>query len=319
MSLFDEIRAAAAEVASDAQFVRIDTVGVRRMAVILAAEAREERLGDPVHEPFADPATTLAYVFTIDAVNFGSGWFPILDKRPGLSGYMTISTRLREHFERRGPWSAEELARLDSSECARVFGQRSENVEALELMALFAKSLADLGRFLLETGMDSFEGLVDAADASAERLVNLLAQMPFYRDVARYRGRAVPLYKRAQITPADLALAFDGKGPGQFEDLDTLTMFPDNLVPHVLRCEGALRYEPELLARIERGELLLPGSQEEVEIRAVSLHAVEQIALHLRASSTPLPARRIDQLLWNRGQRPEIKRYNRHRTRTVYY
>ena len=38
-------------------------------------------------------------------------------------------------------------------------------------------------------------------------------------------------YKRAQIVASDLALA----GVAEFDDLDRLTIFADNLVPHVLR------------------------------------------------------------------------------------
>ncbi len=94
----------------------------------------------------------------------------------------------------------------------------------------------------------------------------------------------VPLYKRAQLLTADLAIAFDGQGPGSFHDLDRLTIFADNLVPHVLRVDGLLAYDDELLARIERGELIPAGSPEEIEIRAVAVHAVERIVAELRAS-----------------------------------
>ena len=52
-------------------------------------------------------------------------------------------------------------------------------------------------------------------------------------------------------------------------------MFADNLVPHVLRLDGVLWFDPELVARIERGELIEHGSPEEVEIRACAVHAVE--------------------------------------------
>ena len=42
-----------------------------------------------------------------------------------------------------------------------------------------------------------------------------------------------PFFKRAQITPNDLALA----GVAEFDDLDRLTIFADNLVPHVLHVD----------------------------------------------------------------------------------
>jgi hypothetical protein len=116
-------------------------------------------------------------------------------------------------------------------------------------------------------------------------------------------------YKRAQIVPSDLALA----GAASFDDLDELTIFADNLVPHVLRVDGVLRYDPELAALIDSGELL-PQGQAEQEIRACALHACEQLA-----ARTGIPPRELDMGLWNRGQAPEYKALPRHRTRSVYY
>ena len=86
----------------------------------------------------------------------------------------------------------------------------------------------------------------------------------------------MPFYKRAQLTAADLAVAFGGEGWGCYRDLDRLTCFADNLVPHVLRCAQVLVYAPSLARRIDAGELLAAGSPEEVEIRAGAVHAVER-------------------------------------------
>ncbi|MDP9375300.1 MAG: queuosine salvage family protein [Chloroflexota bacterium] len=113
-------------------------------------------------------------------------------------------------------------------------------------------------------------------------LVELLAAMPSFRDVAIYRGRAVPYYKRAQLAAADLALALGGAGLGAFDDRDRLTIFADNLVPHVLRVDGVLRYDDTLAARVAAGELLLPGEPSEVEIRAAAVHAVELLVAACR-------------------------------------
>jgi hypothetical protein len=125
--------------------------------------------------------------------------------------------------------------------------------------------------------------------------------MPFFRDDG--------FWKRAQITPNDLALA----GVAEFRDLDVLTIFADNLVPHVLRVDGVLRYAPALAERIDSEELLEPG-EEEREIRACAVHACE-----LLAERTGLAPRVLDVMLWNRGQEPGYKARPRHRTRTVYY
>jgi hypothetical protein len=144
--------------------------------------------------------------------------------------------------------------------------------------------------------------------------------MPYFDDVEPYDGLEVPFYKRAQLTPADLAVAFGDKGPGHFQDLDRLTIFADNLVPHVLRIDGILLYEEDLAMRIDAEEPIPPGSPEEVEIRACAVHAVELLAEELRESRREVTAMGLDYLLWNRGQQPYYKRIRpRHRTRTVFY
>jgi hypothetical protein len=315
--LFAAVRGACARVAGQARFVRIDARALERF-VESNRELAPHPAADPAHQHFSDAATTLAYVVTLDAINFGSGWFPELRKRPGMSGYFTIATCLREQFERAGAWSAGQLTQLDADRCAQIFDQRT-NPAVCELMELFALALRDLGGWLADRHGGSFERAVASAGEAAEQLAASLCEMPLYRDVARYAGFDVPLYKRAQITAADLASAFEGRGHGAFRDLDELTIFADNLVPHVLRCEGVLVYDADLLARIERGELLAAGSPEEVEIRAVALHAVELAVDGLRARGVDASAQRLDYLLWHRGQRPEIKAHPRHRTRCPYY
>ncbi len=318
MSLFDEIRAAAAEVARRARSVAIDEAGLERLADEIAGQRPPPPGLDPAHRALRGPAETLAFVVTLNAINFGSGWFPALRKREGRSGYLTVASALRERFEARGPWSANELAATSAGDCARLFGQEG-NAGVAELMELFARALADLGRFLAADYGGSFEGPVGEAAGSAERLVRILARMPFYRDEARYGELRVPFYKRAQITCADLALSFEGRGPGAFRDLRELTLFADNLVPHVLRMKGALRYAPDLAARIHAEALLAPGSPEEVEIRAVALHAVERLAAACAGRGFAIRPVALDQLLWARGQAPEIKAVPRHRTRCTYY
>jgi hypothetical protein len=186
-------------------------------------------------------------------------------------------------------------------------------------MSLFAQALNDLGDWLGQRYDDDPLGPIADANRSAARLVSLVSEMPLYRDVAAYRGMNVPLYKRAQILSTDLAIAFAGQGPGEFHDLDRLTIFADNLVPHVLRVDGLLKYDRDLLARIERGELIPPGSEEEVEMRAVTIHAVERLVDELRATGVPTSSRHLDYVLWNRGAGDVYKSLPRHRTRTVFY
>ena len=262
---------------------------------------------------------TAAFFLTLDTINFGSGYFPFLRKRPGMSGYFTIAHSLNDFYRNRGPISAKDLAQLTIEECIKIFGQEQGNRPILELMGLFTKSLNDLGRYLLDSFNSSFTELIEAADSSAENLVRLLIKMPLFKDVGSYDNLRVPFYKRAQLTAADLSLAFKGQGLGHFGDLDSLTIFADNLVPHVLRIDQILIYEETLCARIEAGELIESGSREEIEIRACAVHAVELLKKELNELGNEVTSPELDYLLWNRGQKPYYKAIPRHRTRTVFY
>jgi hypothetical protein len=317
--LLARVRAGCAEVARRAGRVRIETARAEELVREIARAPVPPAGWDAAHRLARDEKTGLAFVLTLDAVNFGSGWFPELAKRPGLSGYFTIESALAERFEKEGPFEAEALCELTGAGCARLFGQEPARAPVAELMELFARALRELGAFLLARYQGDFAGPVREAAGSAARLLQLLAGMPLYRDVSRYQELEVPFYKRAQLTAADLEAAFGGRGPGCFRDLGELTIFADNLVPHVLRCEGALVYAPELARRIEAGELLPAGSPEEVEIRACAVEAVERGLASARREGIRATARELDLALWRRGQSARLKARPRHRTRTTAY
>ncbi len=290
MALCDDVRESCARIAADAGWVAI------------AEDALEQVVPGP--PPALDPLThylegseadVATYMLTVDAVNFGSGWFPTLAKRSGCSGYTTIAWAIADRFRADGPWSTAQLRALRADELADTLGQRRDH----ELMALYAQALRALGSFL---GDRDALAIVREARGSAERLATTLASgMAMFAD----RG----FYKRAQIAAADLALA----GVASFGDLHRLTIFADNVVPHVLRCDGVLRYDDALAAHIDAGMALRPGEQER-EIRACAVHACELLAA--RSGVAPYE---LDNWLWNRGQDPAIKARPRHRCRTVFY
>jgi len=317
-SLFAQIRSAAAEVARDAKFVRLREERIGPFAASLSFQGLPEPVYDTEHHFRGGDVETAAFVLTLDSVNFGSGYFPHLRKRAGMSGYFTVASSLTDHWQQHGPLTPAQLRGISAESCATIFGQTLDDPVVAELMGLLARALRDLSAWL-QTYDDEPLAPFAASAGSAERLIEQLATMPLYRDVALYHSQPVPLYKRAQLLTADMALAFDHQGPGAFHDLDDLTIFADNLVPHVLRVDGLLRYEPDLLTRINDGQLIPVGSPEETEIRAVGLHAVERVADALRTQGTDVTARELDYLLWHRGQAPHYKAQPRHRARSVFY
>jgi Potential Queuosine, Q, salvage protein family len=269
-------------VAAAARWVRIDPDALPPAGGVAG-------LDPALHYLDAPPEEVARYVLVLDTVNFGSGWFEEVG-----TGTDALTARLTAHARARGgTWTAAELARLGADQVGDVLALPPEHA----LTRLYARALRRLGAFLGERGALD---VLAAAAGSAQRLAAMLAEgMPFFAD----RG----FYKRAQIAANDLVLA----GVADFADVDRLTVFADNLLPHVLRAEGALHYAPELAARVDAGEELPAGEDMEREIRACAVHACEGIAARLG-----VPPRTLDNWLWNRGQqlggRP-------HRTRTVYY
>jgi hypothetical protein len=308
--LVDELRLACAWIAGRSTMVRVVEERIPDYAAQLTPLVEMPRADAPELAPAARERASAQWL-TLDAINFGSGWFPTLRKGPQKTGYRTIAAGISRKFETEGGWSAAELTQLSPAELAGWLDQDPEH----ELIELMAQSLRALGANVQRLYGRSFAAVVDAAAGSATRLVDMLAGWRCFEDVSIYDGRRVPFLKRAQIAAADL----DRARVTRFSDLDRLTMFADNLVPHVLRLDGVLWFDPELVARIGREELIEHNSPEEIEIRACAVHAVELLVAVTASDDIHPTAAQIDELLWNRGQRPEYKASPRHRSRCTAY
>lgn len=299
VSLPDEVRASCAWVAERARFVRVEADAIEPYAQGLAAEEPEE----PVTP--TEPEAAAAFAICMNAINFGSGWWPTIRKRQGHSGYATMAAGVEERFASVGPWTAEELVAMDAETIAAVVGQDPGH----PLMVHFAAALRDVGEHLQAEHDGRYLDVVESAD-SIPALAGILAGWDSFADASEYEGRRVPFFKRAQLAAADLHRA----GVADLTGVERLTAFADNLVPHVLRVDGLLELELDLTARIEAEELLVHGSPEEVELRACAVHAIE-----LLAAACDLSPAEIDSALWNRGRDPRYKSLPRPRSRNSAY
>src|SRR5215212_1857500 len=134
MGLCDEVRERCAAMAASARHVEIDLGALDRIE-----PGPPPQLDPESHYLEGSPEDVARYVLTLDAVNFGSGWFPTLRKRPGCSGYYTVAWGLADRFRAHGPWSNAELCGLAADDVADVLGQERGH----ELMALYATALND--------------------------------------------------------------------------------------------------------------------------------------------------------------------------------
>jgi hypothetical protein len=282
----EQVRRSCAEVARAARWVRIDPHATTATAGVAG-------LDPALHFLEGAPEQVARYVLILDAINFGSGWFPTL--RHGSTNAMT--ERLTARVRRDGrPWSAAELRVLRAGDVAEILDEDAGH----PLMAQYAEGLRQLGGFLGDR--EALDVIEDAGGSAARLAAALAAGMPYFADHG--------VFKRAQIAANDLVLA----GVADFADVDELTVFADNFLPHVLRLDGVLVLDDELASRIDRGELLEAGGAMERELRACTVHACELLAARLG-----IAPRLLDNWLWNRGCEPAYAAQPAHLTRTVFY
>lgn len=319
--LLDDVRSAAASVAGRSSLVRIDDDALRHLAETLDVNQPSPLPEEDYDGPVAQRALG---VVGWNTVNFGSGWFPLLDKEPGMSGARTLATRWRGFFAERSP-DARWMVDATRQTAASVFGQ-STGTQIVELLDLFALAWNEVGELLMERYDGEAINLVEESDGSAARLATTLGALPSWHDEASHDGEPVPLYKRAQIVCSHLTdvLSDEGRsgtGLGVLGDIGRLTAFADNLVPHVLRHHRVLMVDDAVAQRIDEGDLFASGETAEVELRAVAIHAVELLVDRLSDihPDVAVTAAEVDHLLWRSGQSPAVKARPRHRCRCTYY
>jgi Potential Queuosine, Q, salvage protein family len=318
-----EVLATAKNVAEKSCHVRIDPEAVKEFSHELAERESPAPAWDEVHHFDGKEEETVAYFLVVDTLNFcfwpppGEQRWEISYKGNTYSGYYGLSASLKKALESGIPLgNASFLASLTLKQLEDILAGRG----VLQLMEGRLRSLQETGRGLLGNYHGRASELVAAAGGSAVNLVRrLAADFSSFRDQATYHGEEVFFYKRAQLLASDLHGALGGKGLGSFRDLKELTAFADYKLPQVLRHVGVFKYAPDLAEKVDRMTELDPGGEEEVEIRANTIWAVELIRREMKRLGKDIHASEIDRLLWNLGQDDRFRTKPYHRTVTIFY
>ena len=318
-----EVLESAKRISEASNRVRIDGQALVTLARDWVSKGIKVPVWDNVHHFVGGGADTVSYLLVLDSLNFC--FWPAHKKArweiqygpESLSGYLALAASLKRAMESGVPITrADYLAGISPEALKNILGGRGD----LQLMESRLGILRELGQVLQKAYEGEACGLVEAAEGSAVELVQLLAKrLESFRDVAEYGGQEVFFYKRAQIFVADLYGTFQGKDWGAFNDMDQLTAFADYKLPQVLRHLGILEYEKDLARQVDTGILLEPGGLDEVEIRANTIWAVEEIRLEMGRRGQDLRAFEIDGVLWNMGQQDRYRERPYHKTVTIFY
>lgn len=305
----EEVRSTSAWVASCCNHVKIDFLELEKAVDnIQGSVPKVEWDFEKIHY-FDNGPLTVQYLFVLDALNFC--FWPDNDLN-----YDDLALGLKQAVEDdNSALDADRLQNYTGPELRKLLNWPRE----LPLEDERIRLLREVGVKLERNFGGEAANLVRACEKSAASLVVLIAQhFPGFRDHSVYKGHQVFFYKRAQIFAADLWGAFKGKGYGQFYDVSSITIFADYIVPAVLRNLGVLKYTSELANSIDSGKVIGSGTEEELEIRACSIHTVEKmrelIETKYRKQALSID---LDLWLWSCGVQDRALKF--HRTLSIYY
>jgi len=276
---------------------------------------------DYVHHYYDGSEKTVSYLLLVDALNFcffpEPRWVVILDGEK-LQGYFALASVLKKAFDGECPIDDfPHLTQIDEQD-VRTLLRGAVGTGEIPLFGERVRILREIGQQVVALYQGDPSRLVKEACGGAQRLVELLVRdFPSFRDEASYAGERVAFYKRAQIFVCDLFGSFQGHSYGSFRDIDRLTAFADYKLPQLLRAERVLQYCEKLEGRIDRMEWIDAGSPEEVEIRAATIVAVEELRQGLKRRGRNLFAFELDWLLWHIAQSAKMPPH--HRTLTTFY
>ena len=81
--------------------------------------------------------------------------------------------------------------------------------------------------------------------------------------------------------------------------LESFPVYPDYMLPRVLRHHGVLRYQPVLSSAVDGRHLIPAGSDWELAIRWATVYAADQLRADLNRIGNPVSTPALDYALWH--------------------
>ncbi|KAL8585450.1 hypothetical protein ACOMHN_024610 [Nucella lapillus] len=323
-----------------AKDVFIDTAGVNKVAQLIVDQAKKDKFDvtmwkdHPLNPKTSDKAA-VDWVFLADTLNFsfwtGDATKKYMVKYAGQehTGYWSLCASLNRALDEGVPITdASYYASIGREDFLKVF--RSDSEHDIPMIDERIEVMQEAGKALMKKYEGSFVNCLKECEKSAQKLLQIvLREFPAYRDIVTFGGKQLGMFKRAQILIADIWGACEGKGLGEFTDIDTITMFADYRIPQALVYFGAMKYSDNLMEILKKDTLMETGDRLEVEIRGVSIWATELIRDEVKKVMAADPATRdihinailIDHYLWDyrRANADHTADVPFHKIRCIYY
>ena len=213
------------------------------------------------------------------AVEYEGEW---LDDAPGVFACFSRLIDAREGFDLRM------LEETTASEFFSGWGVLQLVDEKWELLASVVSALnhrwnGSIGNLVLEAGGD------------AETVASLIGEtIPGFLDSPDSPAGILPFQKLANLATSMMSSG----GSTRFANIDRLPVFPDYMLPRILRHLGVLQYAKGLSFAVDNRRVLRSGAQGELAIRWATVYSADLLLQALRDAGASVTTPQLDFALW---------------------
>jgi len=173
---------------------------------------------------------------------------------------------------------------------------------------------------LRENFNSNFLNLIKKADYDCLKIVDILNDcFTSFDDKVKFKERTIYFNKRAQLVAKYSYELFKEFRKDELKNYSQLTGGAEYRNPAVLRYFKVLEYSKELSEKIDNKIEIPSGSEEEIEIRAFSIQAIEDIKEKLNKGGFSVSSPEIHTLIWFKGKTLPSDSKPHHRTLTIWY
>jgi len=256
----------------------------------------------------------LNLIFSFSCINFAFWGFSV-HNRISRRSETAMQIMKKIFLGRREKYTGAFLQDLTLSELWRAFNKRL----GAFLMGERWNNLREAGVILSLKFGNSYLNVLKEAKFDAEKILTLTSKyFPSFDDRTLYKGKEIQFHKRAQSLISMIANIY--KNFYRLTNLASLTGFADYRIPQLLRHLGILKYAKDLGEKIDNYELITAESEQEIEIRAFTIWAIELIKNEInKLYNMNFLSWEIDNYLWNLSRKKLNEMLPHHRTLTIYY
>lgn len=222
----------------------------------------------------------------------------------------------------------EEIPILDGSFMAELTEKQFHKIFSANIvMPMYSEKISTLNK-VGEILCEEFKGdWLNFIKAGPKKLYHegegLIERLIFYfkrfDDYSNYNNQSVYFLKLAQLAFWGIHRELSSSKYFSIEDMENMTAFADYIIPVALNQMLITAYSPELINKISHGEMIEKDSEEEIEIRAVTLFVTAKLTdaiNQLKSQEEKIIIPQLDFRLWKEFHANDEPH---HLTKTIMY